>query len=127
MFNNNSDISINYITDFVCTYYLIDDFSESNPLYQIQLLQAFDLEIFDDIIINKITEQLYEKFKNNVHIVKILENTNKDIINDKLTLFRMCFGYHTFYLLHSIMCSLINEKPVNNEKLNKLINYKFFL
>lgn len=120
-----SDISINYITDFVCTYNLIDNLSESNMLYQIQLLQAFNLNIFDDIIINKITEELYEKYKTNTYIEQIIASTNKIIINDNLTLFRMCYGFDTFHLIHSILCALISEKPVNDEKFNNLINYNF--
>jgi len=112
---------INYITDFVCTYNLMDDFTESNPLYQVQLLQAFDLDIFDDKIINKITKNLFEKYKKNTYIIKIIASTNKNMIDDELTLFRMCFGYHTFHLFHSILCSLINETPVNEDKFQKLI------
>ena len=121
--------NINYITDFVCTYNLIDpNFSYNNSLYQIQLLQAFDLEIFDDIIINKITEQLYENYKNNDYIIKILnECSNKKYLNDELTLFRFCFGYHTFYLMHSILCCLINKTHVNEDKVNKLSKYNFFI
>jgi len=106
MLNNNSDISINYITDFVCTYNLIEDSDESNLLYQIQFLQAFNLVSFDDKIINKITEDLYEKYKNNAEILKLMESTNTYIIDDKLTLFMMCFGYDTFHLIHSILCSI---------------------
>lgn len=120
-----SDISINYIADFVCTYNLIDNLSESNALYQIQILQAFNLNNFDDKIINKTTEQLYEKYKNNTYIEQIIASTNKGIIDDNLTLFLMCFGYKTFYLFHSILCSIINESEINKDKFNALIDYNF--
>ena len=124
----NNMNNINYITDFVCTYNLIEnDFSDTNALYQLQLLQAFNLEIFDDTIINKITEQIYEKFKTNNYIIKLLNECNKKYIDDELTLFRFCFGYHTFYLMHSIICSLINETNVNEDKFNKLSKYNFFI
>ena len=37
-----------YIADFVCTYKMFDDdYEESLILYQIQLLQAFDLKSYD--------------------------------------------------------------------------------
>ena len=35
-----------YITDFICTYQYIDN-EESELLYQIQLLQAFNLNTFN--------------------------------------------------------------------------------
>ena len=60
---------ITYKTDFICTYQKIDDSDDSNDsndstiLYQIQFLQAFDLLEFNDNIINKITESLYERYK----------------------------------------------------------------
>ena len=39
MNNNTSNIiTISYITDFACTYNLLDDLVESNSLYQIQFL-----------------------------------------------------------------------------------------
>lgn len=123
--NDISGISINYIADFLCTYNLIDNLSESNALYQIQILQAFNLNNFDDIIINKTTEELYEKYKNNTYIQQIIASTNKCIIDDNLILFRMCFGYDTFYLFHSILCSIINETHINQDKLNSLIDYNF--
>ena len=118
---------IPYITDFVCTYNLIDDFTESNPLYQIQLLQAFELDIFDDNVINKVTEDLFEKYKNNTYISQIIASTNKNIIDDDLSLFRMCFGFHTFHLFHSILCSIVNGSAVNEDKFQKLIHYEFFI
>jgi hypothetical protein len=119
------DISINYITEFVCTYNLFENLSESNDIYQIKLLQVFNLYIFDDIIINKTTEQLYEKYKNNTYIEQIIASTNKCIIDDNLTLFRMYFGFDTFYLFHSVLCSIINETSININKLNSLIDYNF--
>ena len=45
--------SITYKTDFICTYQNIDDFYETTILYQIQLLQAFDLLEFNDNIIKE--------------------------------------------------------------------------
>ena len=116
--------SINYKTDFICTYQDIDDFYETTILYQIQLLQAFDLLEFNDNIINKMTESLYERYKENKYILKIIKSyTNYQ--NDYLSIFRLSFRYDTFYLMHSILCSLINNKEIKHEHYTELLDKSF--
>lgn len=125
------DTSSNYITDFVCTYKQIEDPDESNLLYRIQLLQAFGLERFDEDSIDKITTNLYEKYKDNIYINKLLTADVmkiNDYLPDRITCFRLYFGYDTFYLFHGLLCSLINsdmnpniETNINNN-LTKLMN-----
>ena len=114
------DNSITYKTDFICTYQNIDDFYETTILYQIQFLQAFDLLEFNDNIINKITESLYEIYKENKYILKIIKSyTNYQ--DDYLSIFRLCFRYDTFYLMHSILSSLINNKQIKDEHYRELL------
>ena len=117
-----------YIADYICTYNLIDEYKSSLWLYQIQILQAFNLEQFDDDKINSITEQLYEKYKDNTYISTIIQKSllfsQPDTIDkDNLTKFRICFSYNTFYLIHSILCSLINNIKINEINYNKLLNF----
>lgn len=129
------DISTNYITDFVCTYKQIDNMEESTLLYRMQLLQAFGLYTFDENSINKITTDLYENYKDNIYIEKLLAADVMKINNflpDRITYFRLYFGYDTFHIFHSLLCSLINsdintKMDTNNEtnmenNLTKLIN-----
>ena len=125
---NNLGDSIYYESDFVCTYTLIKDFDDSQFCYRIQLLQAFSCNKFDENIINKTTNYLYEKYKDNEYIKNIiLKNKNKfnlDVENkeiDKLSIFRCLFSYDTFYLFHSILCSLINNTNIDVKKYNNLI------
>jgi hypothetical protein len=47
-----------YQTDFICTYKLMDE-EFTDDLYQIQLLQAFNLEKWDDALINNLCYELY--------------------------------------------------------------------
>ena len=127
-FNNMQHISPTYQTDFVCTYNKIDDQEDSVILYQIQILQAFNLLEFNDNIINKITEDLYEKYKNNKYILKIIQHKFKIIkhksnhTNNELDMFRLCFKYNTFHLMHSILCSLINNNEINQDNYKKLLS-----
>jgi hypothetical protein len=120
---------IKYITDFLCTYQHIEDLEESDIMYKIQYLQAFDLwderQTTDYITerCNFITKELYEKYKNNEHIVKILEN---DVLNqskyfkDKLTQFRGFFAYNSFYLFHNLLINLINNNNIDVKKYHNL-------
>lgn len=112
-----------YETDFICTYQYIKEEEDSEIIYRSQLLQAFDLENFEEEKINSITEDLYEKYKNNIYIEKMLKADImkiKDIFPDKLTQFRMYFGYETFHLFHSLLCSLINNAAINDDSYKKL-------
>ena len=54
-----------YQTDFCCTYYLLKDEKEEGIelLYQLQLLQAFNLNLFDDKVINDMTKNCMKSIK----------------------------------------------------------------
>lgn len=118
-----------YTTDFICTYKMIDDdYNDSLLLYKMQLLQAFDLLEFNDAIINKITESLYEKYKDNEYMSKIIESKSSyldDKFDSNLDIFRLCFGYNTFNLMHAILCSLENNKEINNKHYEELLKISF--
>ena len=47
-----------YQTDFICTYKNIDDSSEQEDLYRIQLLQAFDIDMWDDDEVNSYNRKI---------------------------------------------------------------------
>ena len=101
-----------YVTDFICTYNRMecDENDLSHELYQIQLLQAFNIKEFDDKIVNEETEILYEKYKNNTDIVELIDyRKNELMIDDNLILFRSFFAYDNFFKFHSLLCSLINK------------------
>jgi hypothetical protein len=114
-----------YVTDFTCTYNLMDNENDNFLCYQLQLLQAYDIKSFDEDIINKTTEYLYEKYKNNEDISRLLiiskKNNKAFFIEDELMAFRIFFQYDTFYLFHSILCNLISNTSINTTILDKLI------
>tara|TARA_Y100000591_G_C21765169_1_gene662407 strand:- start:871 stop:1236 length:366 start_codon:yes stop_codon:yes gene_type:complete len=114
-----------YITDFVCTYHLEEDLEDSNLLYRIQLMQAFIENIsnsentMDEAfnIIDKQIKILFNKYGSNKIINKIMDkypNHKKEIQ------FQMCFSYSTFYIIHKILCGLINNN-LDEDKYNKII------
>ena len=108
---------------------LIPEYDESFMLYQIQLLQAFNLETFDDDKINNTTEFLYIQYKENNYISSVINSDFlvsgelKDV--DNLTKFRICFGYDTFNLMHSLLCSITSNTSINEDNYKKLLNYKY--
>tara|TARA_A100001011_G_C14306533_1_gene843436 strand:- start:703 stop:1083 length:381 start_codon:yes stop_codon:yes gene_type:complete len=118
---------VNYVSDFICTYNLIDDLDDSELLFRTQLLQAFIPEYleednkksldqgFDEI--NKITEELFNKYGSNKIIKKLMEKCPGD--SDEIK-FQMCFSYSLFYLTHKILCGLINNN-LDEKICNKLI------
>lgn len=109
-----------YQTDFVCTYQLITESDESEILYQTQFLQAFNLERFDDTIINNITEDLFKNFGNNEYIQKLI--SYYDSFKDKQIQFRLCFSYGSFYVLHRILCAEITNKQLTKDVVDNLFN-----
>jgi len=117
--------SNNYIIDFVCTYNYIKELEESEDLYRIQMLQAFGLTQFHEEKINLITENLYQQYKDNVYIKKLIKadimNANS-MFNDDLAQFRMLFGYDLFYLFHNLLINLINNIDIDMKNYDKLLS-----
>ena len=58
MFNN-----INYNSQFICIYRHYDEFEYQNLCYQIQLLQAFNMMKYDEYILQKNVERIYQSLR----------------------------------------------------------------
>jgi hypothetical protein len=125
-----------YNTNFVLTYNLIkdDDDEFTDDLYRSQFLQTFNLETWDDEIINKTTDIIFKKYKLDNkfrEIFKLIKNektTFSQIIvfygdNCKdIDLFKILYSFETFYLLHKYICDLENKNIENNEIIDEIIN-----
>ena len=98
-------------TDFACTYQLIEDYNESFMLYKIQFLQIFNIEEYDDNLINKSVENLYNKIKDNEIIKKLI--TNNNYYRDNLASFMLYFRYDTLYIFHKILIKILNNNHIN--------------
>lgn len=109
-------IKIMYNCDFLCTYQLFTDDEEISKIcYQQQLLQAFDLDKYDDEKIKESIEKIYSEisdlseFKN--LLTRVFENhddlettnhfssENIFMINDPLSYY-ILFSYEYFYIFH---------------------------
>ena len=49
-----------YQSDFLCTYKKMDSDTDKDELYQIQLLQAFDINSWDDNVVNNTVAELHK-------------------------------------------------------------------
>ena len=120
-----------YCSDFICTYKLIENESESEHLYRIQFLQAFESKNWDDDIINDKMKNLYESIKDNTNIKDIINNikTSKNLEmlinlfgNDDLSLFKLLFKYELFDFTHKCICNILNNDNDINKNKDILIN-----
>ena len=124
-----------YQTDFICTYKLMDD-EFTDDLYKIQLLQAFNLEKWDDTIITNRSFELYallmksdtlfrdiiEKAKKNSDITNIYDSViDKDGKDDDKIIFALLFTYDYFYLFHKCICEYMRNGKVSFQTLENLM------
>ena len=134
----------NYQTDILCTYKQLEDEYDQEELYRIQILQIFNLEDYDDTLVNNITKELYEKiFKNDV---ELKNNDFKELLNKakennelafmlaivcpdgeqdneyELTLFRLLFKFEYFDLFHKCISEYLrNNGSISFKTKNELL------
>ena len=95
-----------YDTSFYCTYKLMDNDDDRNMMYQIQLLQAFDMRKFDQDEISEKTLQLYQQLKDCNEVKEILEEGVKANLQLNLSheiMFMCLFSYQFFDLFHKCL------------------------
>jgi hypothetical protein len=66
-----------YDSEFICTYKMMDSEEDQEQLYKIQLLQAFNLEEWNDEVINDTMVELFNLMKLDSNLDKILLSLSK--------------------------------------------------
>ena len=66
-----------YDSEFICTYKMMDSEEDQEHLYKIQLLQAFNLEEWNDEVINDTMVELFDLMKLDENLYKILLSLSK--------------------------------------------------
>jgi hypothetical protein len=129
-YNNLENISYN--TEFLCTYKNLDEEYYQNLCYQIQILQALNINKYDDTIVSNHIEKIYYFLQNNYEIDIILLGLKEKyknssisffIENNNSALFQMLFSYDYFDIFHKCLCQYLISKKLKNEP---DINKKFF-
>jgi hypothetical protein len=105
----------------IFTYKLITEDGEyekglKEMLYKIQLLQLFELNEFDESIMNAKMNVLYESIKCEKFVEELLENNpyKNNFINKEL-LFRTLFSYDYLDLFHKCLYNHFNNIPQSME------------
>jgi hypothetical protein len=127
-----------YQADFVCTYKWMDNDDDQEQMYRIQMLQAFDLNEWNDDIIHKTIVELYatlgklSEFK--IIFAKARENKN---IQEMLALmslsgeeksdtddiiFNLLFKFEYFDLLHRCIVDYILNNKLTPKYVTNLLN-----
>ena len=110
----------------LCTYHNIEDESDSEHLYKIQLLQIFGVDDVDKIS-DEIMDRLYDKVSDNKWFmsicVKSFYNTfGTSIENGERMGFVIMFHYGLLWITHKCICEIINTGVVKNETMMLLEN-----
>ena len=111
-----------------------DEFTDD--LYQIQILQAFNLEKWDDNVINNQCFELYtlltksdtifrdiiERAKKNIDITNIYDSViDKDDENDDKIIFTLLFTYDYFDLFHKCICEYFRNGVISLKTLENIM------
>ena len=119
-----------YSSDFLCTYKLLQG-DDQDDMYRLQFLQAFQLEKWDDIEIEKKTKLLYETIKKKSaieDIIKKLKQSDKFkfivrlVGDDEYSTFKILFMFELFDLAHKCFCDILNNGIINIDNKNILLN-----
>jgi len=119
-----------YNTEFVCTYKLHEE-EDQDDMYRVQLLQAYNLEKWDDKIINNTMTTLFNNYITNADFKEIIDKAKESeklsniktyIGDDPQTLFNGLFQYELFDLIHLCICDLEKSSTISEINKNKLLN-----
>ena len=123
-----------YVTDFICTYKLMDDEFGQDYLYRAQLLQAFGLDKWDEDEVTTVMDATYAIVKDVTVFKELMEaaRKNKEIENllnliyeepdeeeqernDTKLVFELLFKYEFFDMTHKCLSEYLREGRVKEE------------
>ena len=119
-----------YQTNIICNYKQHDN-DDREDMYRIQFLQIFNLDSWDDNIINEISNDMYNKVKTSPDINSIINSAKKSdklstiiqfIGDDDITIFKGLFQYDLLDLFHLCLCDLVNSNEIKTFNKDNLIN-----
>ena len=114
---HNMNLQLNYL----CTYKLITEDNEDeiglrDILYKIQLLQLFNMNEFNEDILNNKIDYLFNSLKNEEFINKIINNHSYYGNLDENLIFRTLFSYDYLDLFQKCLYNIISGFISNENK-----------
>ena len=125
MSENASSTTTTYSADFICTYKLMDNDDDRNIMYQIQILQAFGMQKFDQDEINEKVLHLYQKLIDCNQVKEIIEEGIKVNVHMQLTheiMFVCLFSYQFFDLFHKCLIDYFTTGSILEESKRDMIH-----
>lgn len=125
MSKNASTSTTTYSADFICTYKLMDNDDDRNMMYQIQILQAFGMQKFDQDEINEKVLHLYQKLIDCNQVKEIIEEGIKVNVHMQLTheiMFVCLFSYQFFDLFHKCLIDYFTTGSILEESKRDMIH-----
>jgi hypothetical protein len=120
----SENTSTTYSADFICTYKLMDNDDDRNIMYQIQILQAFGMQNFDQDEINEKVLHLYKKLISCNKVKEILEEGIKINSDMQLTheiMFMCLFSYQFFDFFHKCLIDYFTSGSISEESKRDMI------
>jgi len=127
-----------YNTKYVCIYNSKDVFLDTdevtnsekdcilNILYRQDILSIFELEDFDEKLLNQSIFELYEKVKTNFKIKKrIIYLAQQIMSNDEKIGFLMMYSFDYLYITHKCISQFLETQDISEENMNefdKIVN-----
>jgi hypothetical protein len=114
-----------YSADFICTYKLMDNDDDRNIMYQMQLLQAFGMQKFDEDEMSEKALQLYNKLIDCNEVKEILEEgvkSNSQMKMTNLIMFMCLFSYQFFDLFHKCLIDYFTTGSILEESKRDMID-----
>lgn len=92
-----------------------------NVLYRQDILNIFDIEEFDEKIINNCICDLYEKVKENSVIQQLMELLAKQFgLDEELTGLIILYSFDYLYITHKCVCQFLETGTILLEDLDEL-------
>ena len=124
-----------YQADFICTYKFMDDVSDQEDMYRIQMLQAFNLNEWNNNIIMTIINDLYANLKDipamkqifdqarrNTNVIEMLALfDNDERVNENDIIFHFLFNFEYFDMLHRCIVDYFSNKTIHKNYTDKLL------
>ena len=121
-----------YDIEYMCSYMDDDVFVETDDvndhekqfirdcIYRQDLLNIFGLDIFDESVINKNIDKVYNKIKHNPDILKCTSTIGQQLGVENNTSFMILYSFDYMYLTHNCVCELLNIGEISSNSINQL-------
>jgi hypothetical protein len=91
-----------------------------NCIYRQDLLNIFKLDMFDEIVINKKINKIYDKSKSHEEFNKCIIKVAELIGVDPKFGFIILYSFDHLYLTHMCVCELLETGNISLDKINNL-------